>query len=324
VKVLVTGASGVVGRVVTRHLREAGHQVRALVRSETAAEVVEPSGATPYFGDVVDPESLVSPSEGCDWVFDVCGLNAYCQPDPTALMEVNVVGSLNVLRAAEAAGVRRLVHTSSSVAIGEASGTMGREDSPHRGFYLTDYERSKLEGELAVLSEPGDVEVVVVNPSSVQGPGRITGTGKPILDLARNRLPMMANTRISMVDIDDCARGHLLAAEKGVPGERYLLNGCTLSSRELIDMFSQFTGRKIRTVVAPDWVLQAGGVAALALFRSIGKIPPICPDTVKNLLHGARYDGSRATRDLGLEYLNAEGLINRLVAWYRSEGLLEV
>ena len=136
------------------------------------------------------------------------------------------------------------VHTSSAATIGEASGVIGREDTPHRGWYLSTYERSKTEGEQAVF-EAGrqhGVEVVCVNPSSVQGPGRAGGTARFLLAYLDGRLKVFVPTNVSLVDISDCAEGHVLAAERGAAGERYLLNSIALSITEALALAGDVAG----------------------------------------------------------------------------------
>ena len=224
---LVTGGSGVVGRALLGHL-VSDREVRALVRSDHAAATVTALGANPVRGDILDYGSLAQAMDGCDVVYHVAGSNEMCLADPSVLFRVNVDGSRNALRAAAAAGVRRMVFTSSATTLGEAQGSIGDERSAHRGSFLSNYERSKYEAERALLAEQTSVELVVVNPSSVQGPGRGTGTGKLFLDLINGKIPALVDSRFSMVDIDDCARGHILAESNGVPGERYVLSGFSL------------------------------------------------------------------------------------------------
>ncbi len=213
-KIGVTGGSGVVGRALIRHLVGEGHQVSALTRTPVSAAELAGLGATPVDGDVIDPPGLLPLVEGKDWVFHVAGINEMCSPDPDLMDLVNIQGTRNVMEACRLAGVGRMIHTSSAAAIGEAHGTIGSEASRHRGSYLSRYERSKHLSEQLVLEEAGDLDVVVVNPSSVQGPGRATGTGKLILDLLNGTLQFLVETTVSIVDIDDCARGHVLAAER--------------------------------------------------------------------------------------------------------------
>src|SRR5690606_28029709 len=145
-------------------------------------------------------------------------------------------------------GVGRVVLTSSAAAIGEAHGTVGREDSPHRGSYLSLYDRAKHEAERVAfaLGAQTGTEVVARNPSSVQGPPRKGGNGAIVIAYLNGRLRAFVETHVSVVDVQDVVAAHLLAAERGRPGERYLLNGATLTSAEALRILSQLTGLRAR------------------------------------------------------------------------------
>jgi dihydroflavonol-4-reductase len=256
--------------------------------------------------------------------YNVAGVNTLCPTDPEPLYRANRDGARVVARAAAAAGVQRLVHTSSAATLGEPEGTIGSEDSPHRGSFLSDYERSKFEGERAVLEEAGrtGLDIVCVNPASVQGPGRAGGTGRILLALLDGRLPVFIDTRISVVDIADTVEGHLLAAERGVRGERYLLCGATLTSAEAVALLSRVAGREIRPRIVPPAVAGAAGAVAEAGFRVARKRAPLCRAMVRTMLHGHAYDGSRAERELGLRYTPVEDTLRRTLEWARAEGLV--
>lgn len=305
-----------------RHLIADGHEVAAVARSDRAAEAVGRTGARPVRGEVTDHPAMTAAFSGCEVVYHVAGRNEMCSPDPAAMYRVNVDGTRTVLRACAEAGVRRMVLTSSANTIGEAKGAVAREDTPHRGHYLSRYERSKHHAEQVALSEDTPVEVVAVNPSSVQGPGRATGTGRLILQVLRGRLPVLIESDVTLVDIDDCARGHLLAAERGRPGERYLLSGFTTSVSEAVDMAAGILGRAVTTRMLPIPVAWVGAVALAGVARLTRRPPSFCPEMVRVIAHGHRHDGSKATRELGLEYTPAEETIARMVEWFRSEGLL--
>jgi dihydroflavonol-4-reductase len=323
VKVAVTGGSGIVGAAVVRHLVEAGHDVEGLARSSKASARISALGARPVTGDVLDRESLVRLVSGVERVFHVAGINEMCSPDPARMERVNIVGTSNVRDACVAAGVSRLIHTSSAVAIGEEKGTVGLEASPHRGFYLSSYERSKHISEQVVLEGTPGLEVTCVNPSSVQGPGRATGTGKLILDILRGRLPFLVETTVSIVDIDDCARGHLLAADRGLPGERYLISGVSMTIREALVLLARVSGLRVNPRFLPGPLVSAvaGGVELGA--RVVRRAPPVCREMVRVLRHGHHYDGSRATRDLGLAYTPIEETVARTIEWFQAQGLLQ-
>jgi dihydroflavonol-4-reductase len=262
--------------------------------------------------------------EGCDVGFHMAGVNTLCPSDPAELERVNIGGAAAVARAAAKARLPRLVHTSSAATIGEPRGTIGTEHTPHRGWYLSDYDRTKHAGERAVLDVGAreGLDVVCVNPASVQGPGRATGTAKMLLAQLDGRLKLFVDTRFSVVDIDDCTRGHLLAAERGAPGERYLLCGATLTSNEALELLERLSGRSERPRFVPAAIAPPLAGAVELAFRALRREPPTCRAMARTLLHGHAYDGSRATRELGLSYTPVEDTLRRTAAWALQAGLL--
>jgi dihydroflavonol-4-reductase len=320
----VTGGTGFVGGAVLRALLEQGWDVVALARTEVSAGALARAGARPALGNVAHPDSIRRAVTGCEVVFHVAGLSASCLPDPSPLHRVNVEGTRNVLEAAARAGARRLVHTSSAAAIGEPAGTVGREDTAHRGWFLTAYERSKFEAERLIFDRgPAlGLEVVCVDPASVQGPGRAEGTARLLLAAARGRLPLAVDAWLSFVDIDDCALGHVLAAERGRAGERYILSGGSIRVRQALRLLRGVTGRPSRTWFVPGRALLPAAALVEAAARARGRTPPVCREVVRAGLHGHRYDGSRATRDLGLVYTPLQETLRRTVDWFVAQGLL--
>ena len=303
--VFITGASGFVGGAVLRHLVEAGREVRALARGDEAEGRVRAAGASPVRGDLFDPQALLAGMRGCDAVFHVAGVNATCVRDAAPMLHVNVEGSVQVVRAAAAAGVGRIIHTSSASTIGEAEGAVGTEDSSHRGSFLSAYERSKFLAERRVLQlgpELG-VDVVCVNPSSVQGPGRTEGSARLLLELVNRRRPAVVDTWLSVVDVDDCAAGHLLAETHGVPGARYLLNGASRSTADAVSVLRAVGGRPAHILRVPRAAVSVAGGAAGLASQVLRRPFPLCREVARTLLHGHRFDGSLAERALGLRYL---------------------
>jgi dihydroflavonol-4-reductase len=321
--VLVTGGSGFVGGAVLARLVAQGREVRALTRSVSSAGALSRAGAQPVRGDIMDAASLARAMEGADVVYHLAGLNGFCLPDPRELTRLNVEGTRRVVVAAADAGVRRVVHTSSAATIGEPAGAVATEATRHRGSFLSAYERSKYEAErvaFATATARG-VPLVSVNPSSVQGPGRTGGTAKILIDALNGRLGAVVETRMSLVDVDDCARGHLLAEERGEPGQRYLLSGATLTVTEALALLGRITGTEPRPRVLPGRLAMAVAAGAEAFARIRRRRPPVCREMVRTMLHGHAYDGSRATRELGLVYTPLEESLRRTVDWYVSEGL---
>jgi dihydroflavonol-4-reductase len=323
-RAFVTGGSGVIGGALVARLVERGDDVVALARSDTAGAALQARGATVVRGDVLDEDVLVRGMDGCAVAYHVAGVNAMCVEDPEAMRRVNVDGAAGAVHAAKRAGVPRLVHTSSATTIGEAPGTVGREDTAQRGWYLSTYDRTKTEGERAVLAAARETgqDVVCVNPSSVQGPGRAGGTGRFMLAFLDGRLKLFVDTYVSLVDIADCVEGHLLAAERGTPGERYILNGMTLPITEALELAADVAGVDRRPRLVPRQVATVAAAIVERGFRLARRHPPVCREMVRTLLHGHRYDGSRATRELGLHYRDPRDTVARTVEWARSAGLL--
>ena len=323
-RVFITGGSGFVGGALLDALLERGDDVVALARSEAAAAALSARGARVARGDILDEEGLAAAMAGSELLFHVAGINTLCPEDPAALLRANVEGAAIAVRAAARAGIGRVVHTSSAATIGEARGTVGREDSPHRGSYLSTYERSKREGELAAFAAARQtgVQLVAVNPSSVQGPGRSAGTGKILIAYLNGRLRAFVDTRLSLVDIRDCTAGHLLAAERGSPGERYVLNGVTLTSLDALAIVTELTGVEARPRILPPPVAAGAAAVVEGAFRLARRRPPVCREMVRTMLHGHLYDGSRATRDLGLVYTPVRDTLAATVAWARDAGLV--
>jgi dihydroflavonol-4-reductase len=323
-RVFVTGASGFIGGALTTRLLERGDQVVGLARSDAAAEKVAARGAEVVRGDLIDEESIAAGMVGCEAAYHVAGLNSHCPADPEMLLRVNVGGAETVVRAAARAGIGRMVYTSSAASLGEPVGTVGTEDCTHRGSYLSVYDRSKHEGERAVFAAAAEtgVEVVAVNPSSVQGPPRTGGNGGIIIAYLNGKLPAFVDTHVSLVDVQDCVEGHLLAAERGESSRRYVLNGATIHSFQALEIIRELSGVRDRVRIIPPPVARTAAAMAEAVYRLRGKTPSVCRARVRTLLHGHRYDGSRATRELGLDYTPVAYTFGRMIEWAVAEGLV--
>ncbi len=314
VRVLVTGATGKVGHAVARALLERGDEVRAVVRSDSAAI---PDGAEPVRGDVRDSESLVEAVRGCELVFNAMGLPEQWLPDERAFHEVNAAGSENVARAARAAGVRRLVHTSTIDVFHAERG--GRFDESQVATYPkgTAYERSKQEAERLVLGAVGGMDVVMVNPAGVYGPGP---SGSASLEedffrpLVRGRLPTVPPGGMGVCFTDGVAEGHLLAAERGRPGERYILCDRHVTMRELADTVVRVAGRGRVPPSIPPGVARGLAVAGELLSRAIQRPPLLPTGQLHFLLWDAAPDSSKAQNELGWEPTPLDDGVRRTVS----------
>jgi dihydroflavonol-4-reductase len=315
--VAITGATGVVGGAVLRHLLDRGEKVRALIRSDKPL----PPNVDRAQGDVLDPASLRQAFAGVAKVFHVAGINQMCSADPGFMERVNVEGTRNVADAAFEAGAL-LVHTSSAAVLGEAVGEIGDESTFPEGPLPSRYAASKWRAEQQLAEISGRQPVVIVNPSSVQGPGRATGTARLLLGLMSGRLRTIVDTRISIVDIDDCAAGHLLAAERGEAGQRYILNSFSMTIQEAVAIIESVISHPLRVAYLPAPLVRIGGVVVGGILGLLGRTAPICGESIQAILHGHLYDGSKASRDLGLEYTPADVTFRRLREWAKKEELM--
>ncbi len=320
----MTGGGGFIGGVLTQRLLDRGDEVVGLARTDEAAAALAARGARVVRGDVLDADALADGLQGCDVVHHVAGVNSHCPKDPERLLAVNVRGTEAVVRAAATAGSRRVVFTSSAASLGEEHGTVGTEDSPHRGSYLSVYDRSKHEAEqvaFAVAQETG-VEVVALNPSSVQGPPRTGGNGAIIIAYLNGRLRAFVDTYVSVVDVQDVVSAHVLAETAGRSGQRYVLNGATISSTEALLLVSDLAGTGGRVPMVPPRLARGAATLVEQALKVGGRTSPICRARVDTILHGHRYDGSLATRELGLEYTPVRETFRRTMEWAVAEGLV--
>ncbi|ADB51570.1 NAD-dependent epimerase/dehydratase family protein [Conexibacter woesei] len=323
-RIFLTGGGGYIGGALASALRARGDEVVGLARSDAAARALAARDVEVVRGDVLDAAALARGMADCELAYHVAGVNSHCPKDPARLTRVNVVGTETVVRAAARAGIRRVVFTSSAASVGEAQGTVGTEESPHRGSYLSLYDRSKHDAErvaFAVGAETG-VEVLALNPSSVQGPPRKGGNGAIIIAYLNGRLRAFVETHVSVVDVQDVVAAHLLAAAGGSAGERYILNGATLPSAEALALVSELAGIEDRVPMVPPWLARGAATLVESTLRLRGRTSPICRARVDTILHGHRYDGSRAERELGLRYTPVAETFRRTIAWAVEEGLV--
>ena len=303
-RTLVTGATGKVGHATAQALVEAGHEVRALVRDRARAAL--PDGVEPVAGDVTAPDTLRAACADCEVVFNAMGLPEQWLADESLFERVNVEGTRNVVRAAIAAGARRVVHTSTiDVFDADAKGVL-RETQLASKPKGTAYERSKQRAEVAAIDAAGaDIELVMVNPAAVYGPGP-TGSAsteeafiKPVVLGRRREVPFAPPGGLGLVFSAGIGAGQLLAAERGAPGERYILCDGGLTMVELAELAVRVAGRGAVPRRMP--VAFAEGVAALgAAVSRVTRRPPLLPRGQLTFLRwNARPDSSKAQSELG-------------------------
>jgi|HubBroStandDraft_3_1064219.scaffolds.fasta_scaffold09842_3 dihydroflavonol-4-reductase len=342
-KVLVTGASGFVGAHVTRALLGRGAEVRCLVRPARAgasarrprAAARPPSAARPdnlaglpverFPGDLCEPGSLRRAVEGCDVVYHVAADYRLFTRDPEAMYAANVDGTDSLLASAAEAGVGKVVYTSSVGALGKTSdGTPADERTPvELGDMVGHYKRSKFLAErVAERWVERGLPVVVVNPSTPVGELDVkpTPTGQMIVDFLWRRFPAYVDTGLNLVDVRDVAEGHLLAAERGRPGERYILGHCNMSLLEILQTLSRLTGLPAPRLRVPHWLPLAAAYVGGGVSRLTGATPRVTPEAVRMSRHRMFFDSGKAVRELGLPQSPVEEALARAVGWFTDHG----
>ncbi|MCY3023521.1 MAG: NAD-dependent epimerase/dehydratase family protein [Planctomycetota bacterium] len=322
---LVTGASGFVGNHVARALRQRGERVRILVRkTSNLAQLADMPELEKTVGDLRDKASLDTAVKGCETVFHVAADYRFDVSDPEELYKSNVEGTRNLLEAAGNAGVKRIVYTSTVGCIGFVENGLGTEDTPVSiAMMVGTYKRTKFQAEQAVLELAGKgLPAVIVNPTTPVGEydARPTPTGEMVLRFLRRKMPAVVDTGLNLIDVRDCAQGHLLAAERGRVAERYILGCRNMTLLEIMQALGKIAGLPAPTIRLPYAVayLAAWADTKLALLR--GKTPSVSLEGVRMAKKKMWVDCSKAVRELSLPQTPPEEALARAVAWYRSNG----
>jgi dihydroflavonol-4-reductase len=327
-KALVTGATGFVGAAVTRALLGGQWQVRVLARRGSDRRNLRNLDVEVCEGDLGDSSSLERGAQGCDGLFHVAADYRLGAPDPAQLYRVNVEGTRNVLNAAQRAGVRRIVYTSSVATIGiPADGTPGDERTQSSlANMIGHYKRSKYLAEQVVRdAAQGGIPVVIVSPSTPVGPGDIkpTPTGLLVLDAAAGKMPAYVDTGLNIVHVDDVAAGHLLAYERGTPGERYILGGQDLSLREILEMIARLEGRNPPRIRLPYGLVLPIAYVAEGFARLTGRSGRITLEGVRMSRKKMFFSSAKAARELGYRWRPPLQAFEDAIRWFRDNGLLK-
>lgn len=324
-RVFLTGASGFVGGHVLRALLDAGHEVTALVRGPVP-RFADLAGAELVHGDLERPGKLVDALRGHRSLVHVAARYSFAPAERAAVARVNVLGTAGLLEAARIAGVERAVVTSSSAAVGPAhpDGSPATEaDWPPAADRASAYHRSKVEQERAALA--AQLPVVRVLPTAPVGPGdwKPTPTGQLVLDFLRGRMVVRPPAGgLNLVPVEDVARGHVLALERGRPGARYLLAGENLTLDAVWALLARLCGRRV-----PRARIPYGAALALAMADEVrcrawpGARPAVPLEGVRMSRHLMHVDGTRAAEELGYRAGPVGPALERALAWYRASGL---
>ncbi len=322
----VTGATGFLGSHVARVLADNGADMRLLVRSSSNLRNIEGLRADRALGDLRDPVSLEKAMAGCDVVFHVAADYRLWVRDPNEMYRSNVEGTRAILEAARKNGVRRLVYTSSVATIGFTRNSYpANEDSPvSLADMIGHYKRSKFMAEqLALEAGRSGLEVVVVNPTTPVGDQDVkpTPTGRIVVDFLKRKFPAYVETGLNLVDVRECARGHVTALEKGKSGERYILGGENLTLKQILDKLAKITGLPSPILKLPYIFAYAAGIAdEIVTGRLRGREPRATIDTVRMGAKKMFASSDKAERDLGWKIVPVESALRRAAEWFRVNG----
>jgi dihydroflavonol-4-reductase len=322
---LVTGATGFIGAHVARALVAAGRRVRCLVRPSSKLGNLAELDVEPVTGDLTDIDSVRRAMAGCQLVFHVAADYRLYAADPAELYGNNVDGTRNVMLAAGEQRVSRVVYTSSVATLAPSRDGVPVDETAAATVddVVGDYKRSKLMAEREVdgFAARG-LPVVVVNPSTPVGEGDIkpTPTGQIIVDFLNGRLPAYVDTGLNLVDVRDVAAGHLLAAERGRAGERYILANQNLTLKELLEALARVSGRRAPRLRLPHWVPLAIAHVETPIARWLGRAPRVPLDGARMARRRMFFDGGKAVRELGMPQSPIDAALQRAVDWFARQG----
>ncbi len=320
----VTGATGFLGSHVARALAEQGAELRLLVRKTSNLKNLEGLKAETAVGDLRDATSLEKAMSGCDTVFHVAADYRLWVRDPNEMYRSNVDGTRAILEAARKNGVRRVVYTSSVATIGfRRDGQPADEDSPvSLNDMIGHYKRSKFMAEQVALEEGRTgMQVVTVNPTTPIGEQDVkpTPTGRIVVDFLKKKFPAYVETGLNLVDVTECARGHVTALEKGRSGERYILGGEDLTLKQILDKLGQITGLPSPTIKLPYGFAFAAGVVDEAITGMLLRREPRATiDTVRMGKKKMFASSAKAERELGWKIVPVDSALRRAVEWFRA------
>ena len=322
----VTGATGFVGSHVARALAAQGADLRLLVRTQSDPRNIEELNADRVFGDLRDPASLEKALSGCEVVFHVAADYRLWVRNPEQMYRANVEGTRALLNAAKKNGVRRVVYTSSVATMGfTGNGHPADENSPvSLDKMIGPYKRSKFMAEQVALDAGrSGMDVVVVNPTTPVGERDIkpTPTGRIVVDFLKKKFPAYVDTGLNLVDVRECAQGHVAALENGRTGERYILGAENLTLKQILDKLAAITGLPSPKVRVPYVMALATGVVdEVVTGRILGREPRATIDAVRMGRKKMFVNSAKAERELGWKPLPVDAALHRAVDWFRHNG----
>jgi dihydroflavonol-4-reductase len=327
-KSLVTGATGFIGSSIVRELLKDGKEVKVLVRKSSNTKNIDDLELERAYGDIRDKEAVKAALKGCDTLYQAAALYEYWGPAKKDYYDVNVEGTKSSLQAALEQGVGKVVYTSSIVALGvHGRENVANEDATYNlGSGAPPYVVTKYLGQVEALkmAQKG-LPVVVVNPTAVMGVRDIkpTPSGRIILDVLNKRTPGYMDGGANYVDVEDVARGHILAAQKGKVGEKYLLGNVNLSVLEFYKVVGDVAGMEPPRLKFPYAAVLATSYLYLLIASITKQPPPITPGLARMSRNYMYCDASKAVRDLGLPQTPIRTTVEKAVNWFRQNGYVK-
>jgi dihydroflavonol-4-reductase len=325
-KVFVTGSTGFVGSHVAKAYADQGAQLRLLTRSTSSLAAIEGLPAEVVVGDLKQPESLRSAIEGCDALVHVAADYRLWVRDPKQMYAANVDGTRELLRIAREVGVPKVVYTSSVATMGfKADGTIVNEDTPvELSDMIGHYKRSKFLGEQeAIKAAQAGQHVMILNPTTPIGLGdaKPTPTGRIIVDFLNKKFPAYVDTGLNLVDVFEVARMHVVALDRGTPGERYILGGENLTLKQILDRMSAITGLPSPTMKVPHAVAMAFAFFDETITGKLRNKEPRA--TVEAVRMGKKMmfaSSAKAERDLGFKVMPIYPALRAAIDWFIAHG----
>ena len=324
--IFLTGATGFLGSHVARALAEQGADLRLLVRPTSNLKNLEGLQCETATGDLRDAASLEKAMSGCEVVFHVAADYRLWVQDPAEMYHSNVEGTRAILAAAQKNGVRSVVYTSSVATMGfTGNGHPADEDSPvSLADMIGHYKRSKFMAEqVAMEAGRSGMRVITVNPTTPVGEQDVkpTPTGRIVVDFLKRKFPAYVETGLNLVDVRECARGHIAALEKGKSAERYILGGENLTLKQILDRLGLIAGLPSPKVKLPYFVAYAAGAVDETISgRLLGREPRATVDTVRMGKKKMWASSDKAARELGWKTIPADAALRRAVEWFRANG----
>jgi len=326
-KTLITGATGFVGAAVSRELLKKGHKVKALVRQSSVLDNLKNLDVEIVQGDLKDKDSLKRCLKDCKYLFHVAADYRLWVPKPKEIYENNVTGTENLMEEALSLGIEKIVYTSSVAVLGKPiEGDVADEKTPvNVDQMIGHYKKSKYLAEEKVkeLYKTKKLPVVIVNPAAPVGPRDIkpTPTGKMILDAAMKKIPAYLDTGLNIVHVDDVAKGHLQAFNKGILGERYILGGENMTFKEILEMISVLCGHNPPKIQLPKKPLYPIGYIFEIFARLFNlKNPMLTVDMIRMAEKKMFFSSEKAKKELNYKYKSAKNALKDAIQWFIDNG----